>query len=162
MSKDKDQTRETIEAKIATKTVAREKLTGKLDTLNETEVVYLNAITKAENKIFTLRQKIKGFAASRATIAEDKAKRETELVKMNEILQKYDDLMAEGESLQGLLLAKIKEHEWYPGDPAENRGSLERDAEYMKARKRKLEINDWTSEVLGDINRIFYSRGEVD
>lgn len=166
MNKDKTQiedvTRLAIVAKIEKKKTVKEKLDSKMESLDETEVVYRNAIAKAEARIVTLKNRIDGFEHSRTGLKEDMAKRDAELDQMNRILDQYDALMDEAVKLGEVMNAKIKEHEWYPGDPDEKRGSLDRDEEYLAARKRKLEINDWLSDALGDINRVFYSRGEVD
>lgn len=166
MNKDKaenvDVTRSAIEAKIGTKKTSTTKLDERLESLDETEVVYQKAIEKAKDKITTLENKIAGFASSRESLKADKAKREAELVLMEKILVQYDEMHVEAEGLSQVMNAKLKEHEWYPGDPEEKRGSLERDQDYLAARKRKLEINDWMSDVLGTVNRIFYSRGEND
>lgn len=164
MSEDKtktpqsDPTRDAIVAKIGTKATAIGKLQSKMDNLDESVVVYHNAIRKANNKIVTLNQKIETFTKSRVQSAEEKVKREAELVRMNELLEEFDRLRLEGESLGELMQRKIKEHEWYPGDPDEKRTALDEDEEYQKARKRKLEINDWMDDILGVVNRVFYSR----
>lgn len=166
MSKDtnqrEDATRVAIEEKIAKKKAVKEKLDSRVESLDETEVVYRNAIAKAEAKIVTLKNRIDGFEDSRNTLKEDTAKRVAEIEQMTRILEQYDKYMEEGAALGEIMNAKIKEHEWYPGDPEEKRGALERDTEYLAARKRKWAINDWLSDALGDINRVFYSRGEVD
>lgn len=166
MSKDKTQsedvTRSAIVAKIEKKRSVKEKLDVRMDSLDETEVVYQNAIAKAEAKIVTLKNRIAGFENSRIGLKEDMAKRAEEIDQMNRILDQYDALMVEGEALGKVMNAKIKEHEWYPGDPDSKRGALTQDKEYLAARKRKFEINDWLAEALGNVNRVFYSRGETD
>lgn len=158
--KNEDQLRQSIADKIAKKAGVAAKLDKKLDSLAETEVIYQSAIDKAQAKIDDLSRRIEGFAGSREGLLEEKATRLDELERMEELLRNYDELKAEGDTLGALMMEKINAHKWFPGDPPENRGALDRDAEYQTARKRLLEINSWTSDAMTYTNRIFYSRGD--
>ncbi|QFG12750.1 hypothetical protein PBI_MIMI_274 [Arthrobacter phage Mimi] len=152
---------EQIQAKLATKIVAKEKAETKVSNITTQISVYESSLEKLAQKIESLKSQIVTFEGNRESARVDAEARTSEVDHMTEILERVVGAEAEREILVERMQEMIAADVWMPGMPEEDRGKLQRDPEFKKIRDRKLYLDELIDAAPGDINRIFYSRGEV-
>lgn len=150
-----------IEAKLQAKEAAKEKTQTKVDNLNGMIEVYRESIAKLEDKIKSLTSQIERYDVSRQASEEEVEVRTAEVEHMMEILERVSGAETERDELAAKMMEMIDADQWMPGDPEEDRGKLKRDPEFKRIRNRKLALDAVIDSALADVNRIYYSRGEV-
>jgi chromosome segregation ATPase len=164
MNENKDQYKvlEEISAKINTKRVATEKKRAKPDSLAEQIEMYEQSIKSHEEKIVKLKDLIAKREASKLVAQEELDQNLSEVEHMEEIYERYMLGIAESEVCSTIMVDRINElADWYPGIPEEETRKWERDPEYIEAKERQEYLNRLLPACLTDIQRIFYSRGDV-
>jgi hypothetical protein len=152
---------EQIQAKLATKTAAKEKAETKVSNIGSQTSVYEASLRKLAQKELSLKSQIETVETSRATALTDVEARTSEVEHIAEILERVKTSESERDSLVAWMQKQIAADVWMPGMPEEDRGKLQRDPEFKEKLARKLFLDELIDAALGDVNRIFYSRGEV-
>lgn len=155
------ETREEIVSKIEAKSEAARKLELKPEGIDRQVAMYEKALADYEAKIVALKERVEKFKASSADAKATAAMRRGEAEHMEQILERYDNALAERETVQAVILEKISGDNWMPGDDPELKNSYKRDPEFIEAKKRKQDLDYVIDNALPDVRKIMNSRGEV-
>ncbi len=166
MNNELDPTRESIVSKLNSKKAATQKLHDSVAGLDGQIEIYDTAIEKTLAKLESQRSRKESFETSREQVLAQTEIRQGEVEHMEEILSRFDEATAEGNSLGEYLTKRRLEYEagidwetYVPGstEPTE----LDLDKEYQTALARNRFILELRDTCRSDVNKIMVARGEV-
>lgn len=156
-----DTTRKAIVDKIEAKRKATSGLDKKSVNLDTQIATYENAIVNYEEKLRKAKERLEMFKESKRGIVVEQGNRQEELDHMDEILVRYDKAKAEKDKLVATIMDLIENGSDVVDESGVPRSGFARDPRYIKAVKRRDQLDNIVDNALSDVRKIFVSRGVV-